>query len=613
MKMTGAQALVKSLETEGVEVIFGLPGGAILPVYDPIIDSPIRHILVRHEQGAGHMAEGYAQVTGRPGVALVTSGPGATNIVTPLCDAYMDSIPFVCVTGQVPTSAIGTDAFQEADTTGITMGVTKHNWLVTDAADIPRVVAEAFHVATTGRPGPVLVDIPKDVANATMEWYWPESLDLPGYRPPSTPDAEAIRRAAELVRTASRPVIYAGGGILKAHASEALAELVELTGMPVVTTLMARGAFPDSHRLCLGMPGMHGSYTAVTAMQQADLLIALGSRFDDRVTGKVGAFAPRAKVIHVDIDKAEIGKVRRPDVAVLADCRLAIEALTRELASEATDQSPGDHGGAGPGAGERGGAGPGVGPSRLDPWIDQLDKWQADFPYTYDQSPAPGESHVGRPPLLKPQFVLETLRANTPDDTILVSGVGQHQMWASQHWRFEHPRSWVNSGGLGTMGFSVPAAIGAKVGRPDAMVWAVDGDGCFQMTAQELVTAAAERIPVKVAILNNAYLGMVRQWQHMFYDERYSEVYLSPNLPDYVGWAESMGCVGLRVESPEEVLPAIDKANQIDDRPVVIDFRTDSMEQVFPMVPAGASNDEIVVHPSQRALLESRQGEGDRD
>jgi acetolactate synthase-1/2/3 large subunit len=610
MKMTGAQALVKSLETEGVEVMFGLPGGAILPVYDPILDSPIRHILVRHEQGAGHMAEGYAQVTGRPGVALVTSGPGATNIVTPLCDAYMDSIPFVCVTGQVPTSAIGTDAFQEADTTGITMGVTKHNWLVTEAADIPRVVAEAFHVATTGRPGPVLVDIPKDVSNATMEWYWPESLDLPGYRPPSDPDPEAIRRAAGFVRAASRPVIYAGGGILKSNASKALAELVELTGIPVVTTLMARGAFPDSHRLCLGMPGMHGNYTAVTAMQQADLLIALGSRFDDRVTGKVGAFAPRAKVIHVDIDKAEIGKVRRPDVAVLADCRLAIEALTRELASTASAHPDDDIAGAS--RGEAGGTAPGTRGHRLGPWIDQLDRWRADFPYTYDRTPDCGEGHGGRPPLLKPQFVLETLRAHTPDDTILVSGVGQHQMWASQHWRFEHPSSWVSSGGLGTMGFSVPAAIGAKVGRPDAMVWAVDGDGCFQMTAQELVTASSERIPVKVAILNNAYLGMVRQWQHMFYDERYSEVYLSPNLPDYVGWAESMGCVGLRVENPEEVLAAIDKANQIDDRPVVVDFRTDSMEQVFPMVPAGASNDDIVVHPSQRALLESRPREGDR-
>jgi acetolactate synthase I/II/III large subunit len=588
MQLTGAQALVRSLETQGVEVMFGLPGGCILPVYDPIIDSPIRHILVRHEQGAGHMAEGYAHVTGRPGVAIVTSGPGATNIVTPLCDAYMDSIPFVCITGQVPTAAIGTDAFQEADTTGITMGVTKHNWLVTDAADIPRVIAEAFHVATTGRPGPVLVDIPKDVALQTMEWYWPESLDMPGYRPPSTPDLSLIAAAAELIAAAERPVIYAGGGVLKSRGSAALRALAELTGIPVVTTLMARGAFPDSHPLCLGMPGMHGNYTAVTSMQQADLLIALGSRFDDRVTGKVAAFAPYAKVIHVDIDKAEIGKVRRPEVGIVADCRLATEALVSALSSRA-------------GAGE-------LDEARIAAWMHQIREWQERFPLAYDQpsedEPMTAGSGSGRPPMLKPQFVLETLRDNTPDGTILASGVGQHQMWASQYWRFEEPNTWVNSGGLGTMGFAVPAAIGAKVGRPDAMVWAVDGDGCFQMTAQELVTASAERIPVKIAILNNAYLGMVRQWQHMFYEERYSEVYLSPDLPDYVGWAESMGCVGLRVETPEEVLPAIDKANQIDDRPVVIDFRTDSMEQVFPMVPAGASNDDILVHPSQRDRLE---------
>jgi acetolactate synthase-1/2/3 large subunit len=584
MQLTGAQALVKSLETQGVDVIFGLPGGAILPVYDPIIDSPIRHILVRHEQGAGHMAEGYAQVTGRPGVAIVTSGPGATNIVTPLANAYMDSIPLVVVTGQVPTSAIGTDAFQEADITGITMGVTKHNWLITDAADIPRVIAEAFHVATTGRPGPVLVDMPKDVSNATMKWYWPETLDLPGYRPPSTPAAGLVTEAAALIASARRPVLYVGGGVLKARGSAALRELAELTGIPVVTTLMARGAFPDSHPLCLGMPGMHGNYTAVTAMQQADLLIALGSRFDDRVTGKVDAFAPRAKVVHIDIDKAEIGKVRRPEVGIVADARLATEALVQALAPRAA-------------AGE-------LEISRLDDWLRQIREWQERYPLTYDESPEPpatsGASPNGRPPFLKPQFVLETLRDNTPPGTILASGVGQHQMWASQYWGFEEPNTWVNSGGLGTMGFAVPAAIGAKVGRPDAMVWAVDGDGCFQMTAQELVTASSERIPVKIAILNNAYLGMVRQWQHMFYEERYSEVYLSPDLPDYVGWAESMGCVGLRVETPEEVLPAIDKANQIDDRPVVIDFRTDSMEHVFPMVPAGASNDDIVVHPSQR-------------
>ena len=582
MELTGAQALVKSLEMQEVEVVFGLPGGAILPVYDPIIDSPIRHILVRHEQGAGHMAEGYAQATGRPGVAMVTSGPGATNVVTPLANAYMDSTPFVCITGQVATSAIGTDAFQESDTTGITLGVTKHNWLVTDAADIPRIVREAFHVATTGRPGPVLIDFPKDVATDTMEWYWPDSVDLPGYHPPSHADPSAIQAAAALVLAAERPVIYAGGGILKSGASEALRELADLTGIPVVTTLMARGSFPDSHPLCLGMPGMHGNYTAVTAIQKADLLLALGSRFDDRVTGKVSAFAPKAKVVHVDIDKAEIGKVRRPEVGILADCRLAIEALVEVIRAS----GPVDH-------------------SRLAPWIATLHRWQAEYPCTYDRS-EPGSAEVvtggpGRRPTLKPQFVIETLRASTPPDTILVSGVGQHQMWASQYWSFEYPNTWINSGGLGTMGFAVPAAIGAKVGRPDRMVWAVDGDGCFQMTAQELATATAERIPVKIAILNNAYLGMVRQWQHMFYEERYSEVYLSPDLPDYVGWAEAMGCVGLRVESPEEVTPAIEKANDVDDRPVVIDFRTDSMEQVFPMVPAGASNDDIVVHPSQSA------------
>jgi acetolactate synthase-1/2/3 large subunit len=587
MQLTGAQALIKSLETQGVDVMFGLPGGAILPVYDPIIDSPIRHILVRHEQGAGHMAEGYAHVTGKPGVAIVTSGPGATNIVTPLADAYMDSIPLVVITGQVATSAIGTDAFQEADMTGITMGVTKHNWLITDAADIPRVVAEAFHVATTGRPGPVLIDMPKDVSLQMMDWYWPDALDMPGYRPPSTPDQEGVRRAAELIKQAERPVLYVGGGVLKARGAAALRELAELTGIPVVTTLMARGAFPDSHPLCLGMPGMHGNYTAITSLQKADLLVALGSRFDDRVTGKVSAFAPFAKIIHVDIDKAEIGKVRRPDVGIVADCRLATEALVNVLKRTAGEE---------------------LKLERIAPWMRQINEWRERFPLVYESSstePSLGEDSGigGRRPLLKPQFVLETLRDNTPEGTILASGVGQHQMWASQYWRFEQPNTWVNSGGLGTMGFAVPAAIGAKVGRPDATVWAVDGDGCFQMTAQELVTASAERIPVKIAILNNAYLGMVRQWQHMFYEERYSEVYLSPDLPDYVGWAEAMGCVGLRVESPEEVLPAIDKANQIDDRPVVIDFRTDSMEQVFPMVPAGASNDDVVVHPAHRDRL----------
>jgi acetolactate synthase-1/2/3 large subunit len=578
MQMTGAQALIKALEMEGVDTIFGLPGGCILPVYDPLLDSPIRHILVRHEQGAGHMAEGYAHVTGRPGVAMVTSGPAATNIVTPLCDAYIDSIPMVVITGQVPVAAIGTDAFQECDTIGITRSVTKHNELVTSAQDIPRAVREAFHIATTGRPGPVLLDIPKDIVdaqnpNSAMDWYWPgddEVRDgLPGYRPNTVGDPELVRQAADLIARSERPVIYAGGGILKARAAEALRELAELCDIHVVTTLMARGAFPDSHRLALGMPGMHGNYTAVTAMQRADLLIALGSRFDDRVTGKVGAFAPEAKVIHVDIDPAELGKVRRPDVGIAGDCRVVIEALVAELR---------DRLGGGTAAPDR------------SAWKQTISGWQELHPLSYAPS-QPGDA-------LKPQFVLEQLRDAAPEGTIVASGVGQHQMWTSQYWRFEQPYTFVNSGGLGTMGFSVPAAIGAKVGRPDATVWAVDGDGCFQMTAQELVTAAAERIPVKVAILNNAYLGMVRQWQEMFYEERYSEVYLSPDLPDYKLWAEAMGCVGMRVESPEEVASAIQKANEIDDRPVVIDFRTDSNEKVFPMVPAGKSNDDIITDPA---------------
>ena len=570
MKLTGAQALIKSLELEGTEVMFGLPGGAILPVYDPLIDSSIRHILVRHEQGAGHMAEGYAHATGRPGVAMVTSGPAATNVVTPLCDAYMDSVPLVCITGQVPYAVIGTDAFQECDTVGITMPVTKHNWLVTDANDIPEIIREAFHVATTGRPGPVLVDVPKDVAQQSMDWYWPESVELPGYKPTTKGHAKQIKEAARLMGQAQRPVIYAGGGILKARAAEALRELAEMTGIPVVTTLMARGAFPDRHELALGMPGMHGNYTAITALQQADLLIALGSRFDDRVTGKVDAFAPVAKVIHVDIDPAEIGKVRRPDVPIVGDCRRVIEELVKAVRNDREKRAWPD----------------------LAAWWGEIRSWQRDFPLAYEQE---------EDGPLKPQFVIEQLRDASPEGTIVASGVGQHQMWTSQHWKFDHPYTWVNSGGLGTMGFSIPAAIGAKVGRPERMVWAIDGDGCFQMTAQELVTASVEQIPVKVAILNNSYLGMVRQWQEMFYEERYSEVYLTPDVPDYTKWAEAMGCVAFRVDSPEDVAPTIEKANAIDDRPVVIDFRTDYREKVFPMVPAGASNDDVITGPTNGA------------
>jgi acetolactate synthase-1/2/3 large subunit len=578
MQLNGGQALIKSLEQEGVEVIFGLPGGAILPVYDPILESPIRHVLVRHEQGAGHMAEGYAHVTGRPGVCMVTSGPAATNVVTPLCDAYMDSVPMVCITGQVAYGAIGTDAFQECDTTGITMSVTKHNYLVTEAQDIPRIIREAFHIATTGRPGPVLVDIPKDIVDpnnprSQMEWYWPSDDDiragLPGYRPTTKGHPRKIKEAAELIVASHKPVIYAGGGILKARAAEALRELAELADIHVVTTLMARGAFPDTHELALGMPGMHGNYTAVTAMQQSDLLIALGSRFDDRVTGKVDGFAPEAKVIHVDIDPAELGKVRKPDVPIVGDCRLVIEELVEAVRDLGGQQAQPDRGA----------------------WKSTISGWQERFPLAFD----PVEPGGG----LKPQMIIETIRANTPDDTIVTSGVGQHQMWTSQHWTFDHPYTWVNSGGLGTMGFSVPAAIGAKVGRPDTMVWAIDGDGCFQMTAQELVTAAVENIPVKIAIMNNGYLGMVRQWQEMFYDERYSEVRLGQDIPDYKMWAESMGCIGFRVDAPEEVEATIQKANEINDRPVVIDFRCEASEKVFPMVPSGMSNDAIVVHPSQ--------------
>jgi acetolactate synthase-1/2/3 large subunit len=572
MKMSGAEALVKSLEMAGTEVMFGLPGGCILPVYDPLIESPIRHILVRHEQGAGHMAEGYAHVTGKPGVAIVTSGPAATNLVTPLCDAYMDSIPMVAITGQVPTGAIGSDAFQECDTVGITRSVTKHNELVMTAQDIPRAVAEAFHIATTGRPGPVLLDIPKDIVdptnpNSQMEWYWPDSVDLPGYSVQMEAELELVKQAAALITRAERPVLYVGGGVLKSRGAEALRALAEMTQIPVVTTLMARGAIPDSHPLALGMPGMHGNYTAITAMQEADLLIALGSRFDDRVTGKLDGFAPHAKIIHVDIDPAEMGKVRKPDVPLIGDARVVTEQIIQALNGSSEPQA-----------------------SR-EAWHAQIKQWQEQYPLHYE----PHEE--GEP--LKPQSVIEAIRNSVDDATILASGVGQHQMWASQYWRFEQPYTWVNSGGLGTMGFSVPAAIGAKVGAPNKNVWAVDGDGCFQMTAQELVTASLERIPVKIAILNNSYLGMVRQWQEMFYDERYSEVYLSPDLPDFVGWSEAMGCVGMRVEHPDGVQAAIDKANEIDDRPVVIDFRTDAREKVYPMVTPGKTNSQVTVSPAQ--------------
>jgi acetolactate synthase-1/2/3 large subunit len=567
MKVTGAQALFRSLEGEGVDIVFGIPGGAILPAYDPLLDSSVRHVLCRHEQGAGHAAEGYAWATGKVGVAMATSGPGGCNLVTALADAKMDSVPMVAITGQVPTPVVGNDAFQEADITGITMPVTKHNMLVTDPGEVAEAIREAFHIARTGRPGPVLVDLPKDVLVNETTWKWPETVSLPGYKPTTKGNARQISEATKLIMRAKRPVLYVGGGVIKAEATKELYKLATSARLPVVTTLMARGAFPDSHELCLGMPGMHGNYTAVTAMQKSDLLIALGARFDDRVTGKLDAFAPDATVIHVDIDPAEIGKNRVVEVPIVGDCKDVIGKLANDLGKRQD---------------EAGGV-----PDRT-PWLGQLEAWKNEFPYAYDQQPDGP---------LKPQFCIERLREAADDDSIVVSGVGQHQMWASQFWKFEKPRQWINSGGLGTMGFAVPAALGAAAGMPERRVIAIDGDGCFQMTAQELATSTTENIPFVTAIINNAYLGMVRQWQELFYDERYSQVHLTYDTPDYVKLAEAYGCVGLRAEHADEVDAVIEKALSITDRSVVIDFRVDSKEMCFPMVPAGSSNDDIITGP----------------
>ena len=562
--MTGATSLVKSLEAANVDVMFGLPGGAILPAYDPIFDSSIRHILVRHEQGAGHAATGYAQVTGRAGVCIATSGPGATNLVTPLMDAAMDSVPLIAITGQVPSAAIGTDAFQEADIRGITMPFTKHNYLVTDPDQIPGVIAEAFHVATTGRPGPVLVDVAKDALQKMTTFNWPTSIKLAGYNPKTTPDAQAITDAAALIAQSSKPVFYVGGGVIKANAHKELRQLVELLGAPVVTTLMARGAFPDSHPLHMGMPGMHGTVAAVTALQKADLLITLGARFDDRVTGKLSTFAPNAKILHADIDPAEIGKNRHADVAVVGDVRETITALIPALKAALAKSQP-----------------------DLSTWMRQMNSLKSTYPLGYDQ-PEDGS--------LSPQHVIQRIGQISGTDTIFTAGVGQHQMWASQFISYEHPRTWLNSGGAGTMGFGVPAAMGAKVGAPDATVWAIDGDGCFQMTNQELVTCALNNIPIKVAIINNESLGMVRQWQTLFYEGRYSNTNLeSKRVPNFPMLAESMGCVGLSCDRPEDLDKTIEKAMSINDQPVVVDFRVHRDAMVWPMVAAGKSNDEIMI------------------
>lgn len=559
--VTGAQSLVTSLEAAGVTDIFGIPGGAILPAYDPLMDSTrIRHILVRHEQGAGHAAQGYAAATGRVGVCMATSGPGATNLVTPLADAHMDSVPLVAVTGQVGASMIGTDAFQEADIRGITMPITKHNFLVTDPADIPRTVAEAFHIASTGRPGPVLVDVAKSALQAQTTFAWPSELHLPGYRPVTTPHAKQVKEAVRLIREARRPVLYVGGGVIRAGASCELARLAALTGIPVVTTLMARGAFPDSNPQHLGMPGMHGTVAAVAGLQKSDLIISLGARFDDRVTGNLDSFAPNALVIHADIDPAEIGKNRHADVPIVGDAKEVISQLVAGLQAEGAD---GDYEG----------------------WVAFLAGLKKTYPLGYD-TPADGS--------LAPQYVIERLSAIAGPEAIYCSGVGQHQMWAAHFVDYEHPNTWINSGGLGTMGFSVPAAMGAQVGMPDSTVWAIDGDGCFQMTNQELATCAINGIPIKVAIINNESLGMVRQWQTLFYNERYSNTDLhSKRIPDFVKLADAYGCVGLACETPDDVDATIEKAMAIDDQPVVVDFRVHRDAMVWPMVAAGSSNDEI--------------------
>jgi acetolactate synthase I/II/III large subunit len=558
-----------ALERAGVTTVFGIPGGAVLPAYDPLLDSKlIRHILVRHEQGAGHAATGYAQATGRTGVCMATSGPGATNLVTPIADAYMDSVPMVAITGQVSTNLIGTDGFQEADISGITYPITKHNFLVTKPEDIARTIGEAFHLASTGRPGPVLVDVAKDAMQAMTDFTWPVPFDLPGYHPVTRPHSRQVKEAARMITDARRPVLYVGGGVIKARAAAELRTLAELTGIPVVTTLMARGAFPDSHPNHLGMPGMHGTVAAVGALQKADLIIALGARFDDRVTGKLSSFAPDSKIVHADIDPAEISKNRRADVPIVGDAREVIDDLIAAVQTEHEAGRRGDY----------------------EEWWSTLNGWRDMYPLGYDQ---PEDGSVA------PQHVIERIGRIAGPEAVYVAGVGQHQMWAAQFIGYEHPGTWINSGGLGTMGFAVPAAMGAKVGAPDKTVWAIDGDGCFQMTNQELATCAIEGIPVKIAIINNGALGMVRQWQTLFYSERYSNTDLhaaagqGTRIPDFVKLAEAYGCAGIRCERAEDVDKSIEQAMAIDDRPVVVDFIVHKDAMVWPMVAAGTSNDDI--------------------
>ncbi|MCT1709949.1 acetolactate synthase large subunit [Dermabacter hominis] len=568
--VTGAQSLIMSLEAAGADVVFGLPGGAILPTYDPLLDAKgLRHILVRHEQGAGHAASGYAHATGKVGVCIATSGPGATNLITAIADAQMDSIPMVVITGQVGSSFIGTDAFQEADIVGMTMPVTKHNILVKNADDIPLAIKQAFHIASTGRPGVVLVDVTKDAQQAETVFEWPEELNLPGYRVPGRPNGKQIREAVELLVNAKRPVFLLGGGVLRSRASEEVRALVEAANAPFVTTLMARGALPDSHPQHLGMPGMHGDVAAVASLQRSDLIIAIGARFDDRVTGRLDSFAPAAKVVHADIDPAEISKNRVADVPIVGDAADFARALLAALADRLADGDERDY----------------------EAWWQLMNGLRENYPLGWT---ATADGYTA------PQHVISRISAISGPESIFVAGVGQHQMWSSQFIDFEEPYSWINSGGLGTMGYSLPAAMGAKVGQPGKVVWSIDGDGCFQMTNQELATCVLNDIPIKVAIINNSSLGMVRQWQNLFYDQRFSNTDLNTGhgtrrVPDFVKLAEAYGAVGLRCERDEDIDRVIGEAMAINDRPVVVDFQVSADAMVWPMVPAGVSNDEIQI------------------
>lgn len=552
-KIPGARAVIESLYKEGVEVIFGYPGGTVLPLYDELYDADIRHILVRHEQAAAHAADGYARVTGKVGVCLATSGPGATNLVTGIATAYMDSVPMVAITGQVPSTMIGNDAFQEANITGITLPITKHNYLIQDAKDIPRVFKEAFYIAGTGRPGPVLIDIPKDIQTDLIEFEYPKEINLRGYKPKSAGNEQQVKRAASLIMDSDRPIFYVGGGIIISEASKDLLKLAETLKSPVTTTLMGMGSFPSSHPLSVGMLGMHGTKYANFAIQESDLIIAVGVRFDDRVTGKISAFAPNAKIIHIDIDPAEIGKNVRVDLPIVGDAKNVLKSLLNHVKD---------------------------GKTRTEEWNKRIGVWKKESPLTFKQDD-----------LLRPQYVVEQLNAVCPD-AIIATEVGQNQMWAAQFFDFKTPRTFVSSGGLGTMGYGFPAGMGAKVGKPDSTVIVVAGDGSFQMNSQELATVVQNDIPVIVAILNNGFLGMVRQWQELFFDRRYSETCMHECV-DFVKLAEAYGALGLRATKKDEVRHVIEEAVK-SGRPTVIDFVVEREENVSPMVPAGAAINEIL-------------------